>query len=197
MLYWAPLVVGFDQYFYTVKTIRGRSMQPTFNPDTSAWNDVVIFDRHSINSGKPILRGDIVSLRDPIRHNRTIVKRVLAVPGDVVETLPPYPQTEVLIPEGYIWVEGDEPFHSLDSNSFGPIPLALVDARLRCIIWPPHRLGALRRPTSSFTALTDSLKPPRNSESAKTERNMQQQSRVTEAASTSFHDPPVTRSPEW
>lgn len=168
-------------------------MQPTFNPDTSAWNDVVIFDRHSINSGKPILRGDIISLRDPIRQNRTIVKRVLAVPGDVVKTLPPHPQTEVLIPEGHIWVEGDEPFHSLDSNSFGPIPLALVDARLRCIIWPPRRFGVLRRPTSSFTASADSPKPPKNSESAKTERNMQQQ---TEATSTLFHEPRVTRSPE-
>ncbi|KAI6106240.1 LexA signal peptidase [Pisolithus croceorrhizus] len=193
MLYWAPLVVGFNQYFYTVKTIRGRSMQPTFNPDTSAWNDVVVFDRHSINSGKPILRGDIVSLRDPIRRNRTIVKRVLAVPGDVIKTLPPYPQTEVLIPEGHIWVEGDEPFHSLDSNSFGPIPLALVDARLHCIIWPLCRLGPLRRPTSSSTAFTDSLKPLRNSKSPNTAR---EQSRVTEAASISFHNHRVTRSPE-
>lgn len=175
ILYWAPFAVGFTQYFYTVKTIRGRSMQPTFNPDTSAWNDVIIFDRFSVNSGKPILRGDIVSLRDPIRYKRTIVKRVVAVSGDVVKTLPPYLQPEVLIPEGHIWVEGDEPFHSLDSNSFGPIPLALVDAKLRYIVWPLHRLGSSRRPETIA-------------------RERQQQSRVTKVPSTSCHNSGVTQS---
>lgn len=150
-------------------------MQPTFNPDTSAWNDVIIFDRFSVNSGKPILRGDIVSLRDPIRYKRTIVKRVVAVSGDVVKTLPPYLQPEVLVPEGHIWVEGDEPFHSLDSNSFGPIPLALVDAKLRYIVWPLHRLGSLRRPETIA-------------------RERQQQSRVTKVASTSCRNSGVTQS---
>ena len=27
LIYWLPLGLGFTQYFYTVKTIRGRSMQ--------------------------------------------------------------------------------------------------------------------------------------------------------------------------
>ena len=50
-----------------------------------------------------------------------IVKRVVALADDVVQTLPPYPDTEVLVPEGHIWVEGDEPFRTLDSNTFGPV----------------------------------------------------------------------------
>lgn len=133
-------------------------------------------------------------MKDPVRHKRTIVKRVIAVPGDVVKTLPPYPHTDVLIPEGHIWVEGDEPFRSLDSNSFGPIPIALVEAKLRYIIWPLHRLGPLRRPASSSTALTDSLESMKNLESATTERERQQQSRVTETASASCHNPAVTQS---
>ncbi|KAG6335522.1 hypothetical protein ID866_3552 [Astraeus odoratus] len=125
--------------------------QPTLNPDTSGWNDVVIFDRFSVSSGNPLARGDIISLRSPVDGKKTLVKRVLALAGDIIKTLPPYPVTETLIPEGHIWVEGDEPFHSLDSNNFGPIPLALVDAKLRYIVFPLHRLGPLKRPTTSAT----------------------------------------------
>lgn len=50
-----------------------------------------------------------------------IVKRVVAVADDVVQTLPPYLEAEVRVPEGHIWVEGDEPFRTLDSNTFGPV----------------------------------------------------------------------------
>jgi mitochondrial inner membrane protease subunit 2 len=35
-----------------------------------------------------------------------LVKRILALEGDVVKTLPPYPDQEIVVPEGYIWVEG-------------------------------------------------------------------------------------------
>ena len=38
-----------------------------------------------------------------------------------VKTLPPYPDTEVVIPEGHGWLEGDAPFDSEDSNHFGPV----------------------------------------------------------------------------
>lgn len=36
-----------------------------------------------------------------------LVKRVVAVAGDIVKTLPPYPDAEVFIPEGHVWVEGE------------------------------------------------------------------------------------------
>jgi inner membrane protease subunit 2 len=57
-----------------------------------------------------------------------------------VRTLPPYPEPEVLVPQGHVWVEGSfytpstprmnfalgDAFHSQDSNSFGPAsPLIL------------------------------------------------------------------------
>jgi inner membrane protease subunit 2 len=48
---------------------------------------------------------NFVLVRDPI-HDKMIVKRVIAVSGDAVKTLPPYPAAEVLVPEGHIWVEG-------------------------------------------------------------------------------------------
>lgn len=42
-----------------------------------------------------------------------LVKRVLALEGDVVKTLPPYPDQEIVVPEGYVWVEGLIPSHKL------------------------------------------------------------------------------------
>ena len=40
-----------------------------------------------------------------------------------VQTLPPYPEKEVVVPEGHAWVEGDESFRTWDSNKWGPVRL--------------------------------------------------------------------------
>ncbi|KAH7916338.1 peptidase S24/S26A/S26B/S26C [Hygrophoropsis aurantiaca] len=180
-VYWFPLGLGFTHYFYTLKTVKGRSMQPTLNPDTSAWNDVVVFDRFSVHFRLPDLqRGDVVALRDPIQSNKTIVKRIVALPGDTVKTLPPYPLAEVLVPPGHVWVEaGDEPFRTLDSNKFGPVPMALIDSKLSHIVWPLDRIGPLRSPTKP----RNQRGSPRNHqwyrEMAAFERERRRQSRVT------------------
>jgi len=42
--------------------------QPTLNPDTSSWDDTVLFDRLSVHSGRPIAKGDVVSLRYTLTH---------------------------------------------------------------------------------------------------------------------------------
>lgn len=47
----------------------------------------------------------------------------------------------VEVPTGHLWVEGDEGFHSRDSNDYGPIPKGLVTARVKYIVWPPSRVG--------------------------------------------------------
>jgi len=87
-------------------------------------------------------RGEVVVLKSPI-NNELIVKRVIALEGDVVQTLPPYPDTYVRIPKGHAWVEGDEPFHSLDSNKFGPVSLSLIDAKVQFIVFPFSRIGPI------------------------------------------------------
>ncbi|EJD01443.1 LexA/Signal peptidase [Fomitiporia mediterranea MF3/22] len=141
---WAPVPFIFVQHCMTVKQISGRSMQPTLNPEPCIWKDIVLFNRFSVHAAHDVRRGDVVSLRSPVKPNETVVKRVVALPGDTVQTLPPYPQKEVKIPEGYCWVEGDEPFWTLDSNTWGPVPQALIDAKLVYILWPLNRFGSLK-----------------------------------------------------
>ncbi|TCD67673.1 Arginyl-tRNA--protein transferase 1 [Steccherinum ochraceum] len=143
-LVWLPIGIVFTETFYTVKTVSGRSMQPTLNPDSSLARDVVVFDRWSIVLGN-WKRGDVVALLSP-SDQKLIVKRLVALPGDTVKTLPPYPDQEVVIPEGHAWVEGDEPFRSEDSNYFGPVPLGLFDSKLSFIVYPFQRFGPLPEP---------------------------------------------------
>ena len=44
--------------------------------------------------------------RSPIDPKILLVKRIVALEGDTVKTLPPYPDAVVTIPPGHVWVEG-------------------------------------------------------------------------------------------
>ena len=43
------------------------------------------------------------------------------------------------IPAGHIWIEGDYSENSLDSNTFGPIPLGLLKAKATHVVYPKFR----------------------------------------------------------
>jgi len=133
----------FTQLGYSVITIRGSSMQPTFNPESSVRRDTVLLNRWvvRVDVGQPTATDafTVRSCRDPTNPDLMITKRILALSGDLVRTLPPYPDTYVRIPPSHAWVEGDEPFRSSDSNHFGPVSLSLVDARVEAVLWPLER----------------------------------------------------------
>ncbi|KAK8944315.1 hypothetical protein KSP39_PZI008457 [Platanthera zijinensis] len=100
-------------------------------PDGSEGDNGVILSSH----------GDIVIFKSPNDHSQIYVKRLVALPGDWVEV-----SSDILkIPEGYCWVEGDNPAMSWDSRSFGPIPLGLIRGRVTHVIWPPVRVAKLER----------------------------------------------------
>uniref|UniRef100_A0A2P2J7I6 Mitochondrial inner membrane protease subunit 2 n=1 Tax=Rhizophora mucronata TaxID=61149 RepID=A0A2P2J7I6_RHIMU len=79
----------------------------------------------------------------PINHKEKYVKRIIGLPGDWIGT--PYSHDVVKIPQGHCWVEGDDPSFSMDSRSFGPIPLGLINGRVTHIVWPPRRVGKVDR----------------------------------------------------
>lgn len=68
-----------------------------------------------------------------------LVKRIIAVQGDVVITKPPYPLARENVPTGHIWVEGEEESKSWDSNYFGPVPTGLVVGKIAMVVWPWRR----------------------------------------------------------
>ncbi|TRM67948.1 peptidase S24/S26A/S26B/S26C [Schizophyllum amplum] len=152
ILYWSPLLF-FSAHQFPIHTVLGRSMQPTLNPDESMLrSDIGLFCRLPIY-GEDFRRGDIVAMRSPTNPHRMLIKRIIALPGDTVKALQPYPAAQVDIPEGHMWVEGDDPYHSYDSNHFGAVPLGLVESKLTGLLWPLERAGSVNRLHSSQRAL--------------------------------------------
>ncbi|KAF8631542.1 hypothetical protein AX15_002298 [Amanita polypyramis BW_CC] len=141
-VYWSPTAITLGNTV-SVKQISGRSMQPTLNPDSSPSKDIAIFDHISHHITRPYQRGDIVAIRSPFNPSRMLVKRIIALEGDVVKTRPPCLEPEVRVLAGHVWIEGDESFRTDDSNLFGPVPLGLVESRLLFLIWPISRFGRL------------------------------------------------------
>lgn len=120
-------------------------MQPALNPDAEVC-DYVFLSRWAIRN-YTVERGDIVSLISPKDPEQKIIKRVVALQGDVVSTIG-YKKQFVKIPDGFCWVEGDHTGklqistvyrnimlfcchlgNSMDSNTFGPVSAGLMTAR--------------------------------------------------------------------
>ncbi|KAG1446831.1 hypothetical protein G6F56_009452 [Rhizopus delemar] len=101
--------------------------------------DIILLDKWTSTDHK-FKRGQVVLLTSPTDPKRIITKRIIALPGDLVEPLRKKGE-KVPIPQGHCWIEGDEAFHSRDSNTFGPVPIGLINAKAKYILWPPSRFG--------------------------------------------------------
>ncbi|XP_075392624.1 mitochondrial inner membrane protease subunit 2-like isoform X3 [Tenrec ecaudatus] len=132
-----PVAVTFLDSVACVARVEGASMQPSLNPGGSQSSDVVLLNHWRVRN-LHVRRGDVVSLVSPRNPGQKIIKRVIALEGDVVRTMG-HKRRYVQIPPGHMWVEGDHRGHSFDSNSFGPVSLGLLHAHATHILWPPQR----------------------------------------------------------
>lgn len=104
-------------------------------PTLADSGEIVIEDRltYRLNPGS-VARGDLITLRSPIDPSRIICKRVLGLPGDIICVDPTgekAPSTQhVVIPKGHIWISGDNAAFSRDSRDYGPVSMALIQAKL-------------------------------------------------------------------
>ncbi len=134
--------------------------------------DHLIGEKVSLWTNEPQV-GQIVTFNDIKGTGDTLIKRIIAGPGQTVDikdnavwvdgkkldepytsgtpTLPlsdtwvaggiSYPLT---VPEGQVWVMGDNRTDSLDSRYFGPIPISSITSETVWIYWPLNRWGALK-----------------------------------------------------
>lgn len=142
-LSWFPVFFTALEHVYQPCQVSGSSMAPTFNPGTrTTAKDVVLVQKFNVRKPNLLQKGDIVMFRSPTHPEKILTKRVIGVQGDLVKPRDPnYPKETALIPRNHLWVEGDNAFHSIDSNNFGPISQALVVGKVAAIIWPLLRIG--------------------------------------------------------
>lgn len=50
---------------------------------------------------------------------------------------------DLIVPDGYLFVMGDNREYSMDSRSFGCIPIEKVEGRVICRIWPFNKFGSV------------------------------------------------------
>lgn len=139
--------------------------------DTIMTGDMVFSEKVSYYFRGP-QRGDIVTFDDPEVAGRTLIKRVVAVGGQTVdlqdgkvivdgvvldepytagkESFPLGRQAEGVVvdypytvPDGYLWVMGDNRTSSQDSRYFGAIPKTSVTGRAALVYWPFSDFGLL------------------------------------------------------
>ncbi|KAL6146185.1 PREDICTED: mitochondrial inner membrane protease subunit 2 [Fragaria vesca subsp. vesca] len=134
----------------SVAPVRGSSMSPTLNPAKTnlmgiSTDDYVLLEKLCLNHYK-FKHGDIVVFCSPSNHKERHIKRITGLPGDWIGNRKSY--DVVKVPEGHCWVEGDNSSSSMDSRTFGTIPLGLIQGKVTHIVWPPQRIGAVQRSTA-------------------------------------------------
>jgi inner membrane protease subunit 2 len=174
-LFWGTTVPIFiNDNIFEVKYIIGRSMAPTLSPtyQETGRRDAVLWNKW-VMPGQ-LQRGDVVHFMNPLRPEAFAVKRVIGLEGDVVvldrRRRPkaregPEPAAasawdawkgRAKVPQGHVWVEGDNERESLDSNWYGPISKSLVTGRASAIVWPPSRFWT--KPWLGFSGRTRVIK---------------------------------------
>lgn len=108
----------------------GPSMLPTLGVE----GEIVIEDRLSYWLNPQLSRGELVILQSPRNPEGVICKRIIGLPGDIVCVDPTgkyAPSTEhVMIPEGHVWIAGDNADNSIDSRMYGPVSMSLIQGRM-------------------------------------------------------------------
>jgi mitochondrial inner membrane protease subunit 2 len=157
---WVPAVIFFNGNVGELTRINGPSMYPylntSYNEDlkkdlcwVSKWNPTRNLQRGMLVSFQLVIwRRTFVTVlttknRSPNNPEKLAIKRVIALEGDVVYTRAPCPLPTVQVPINHVWVEGDNRDKSLDSNSYGPLPMSLIQGKLTYVLWPWKSSGPI------------------------------------------------------
>jgi len=133
--------------------VKEASMSPTLEP-----GDWIVAKRRT----GPLRRGDIVVFTDPAGTGMNLVKRVIGVPGELIgiengrvtvngavladrwANGVTEPDGAWTVPEGHIWVLGDNrPLSRSDGRLFGPISDDAAHWQVVARYWPTTRAGMI------------------------------------------------------
>ncbi|RKP38550.1 hypothetical protein BJ085DRAFT_20231 [Dimargaris cristalligena] len=83
LLAYVPLTLFIATVICPLGRVEGRSMQPCLNPDSNQLSRDVVVVNTFINPSQ-YRRGDVVSFISPSNPKRTLTKRVIGMPHDLV-----------------------------------------------------------------------------------------------------------------
>ena len=151
------LVFGFVRPFVVEAFyIPSESMVPTLEVGDRVFVNKFIYDFTEPE------RGDVIVFGSVEGGEEELIKRVVGLPGDVISVnngnllvngVPqnePYvaPQPgdgaffeETTVPEGHVFMMGDNRANSRDSRFFGPVPIENIEGEAFVIFWPPSHVG--------------------------------------------------------
>ena len=149
------LFVGIN--FITARIrVDGSSMEPTLHS-----GEFVIVNKLAYKLSLPEL-GDIIVFHFPRDPKQEYIKRVIGLPGDQVTiqegkvfvngqeitepyiSAPPvYPGNSWQIPDGQLFVLGDNRNNSSDSHNWGTVPMDYVVGKALFVYWPLDSWGTI------------------------------------------------------
>ncbi len=153
--------------------IQGSSMEPNFHTNQLVLVNKAAYFHFNANAWSRLIpgvnsngdntvwlfggphRGDVVIFEPPDVLNEDYIKRVIGLPGDIVEVKSgkvyvnnqaldePYlrenafsPFTSSAVPPDHLFVMGDNRNGSRDSRSFGMLPVNLIVGKALLVYWP-------------------------------------------------------------
>ncbi len=146
-------------FLYQPVRVEGTSMMPELHDQER------LFINKYAYRFEPVRREDVVVFLYPRDHQKSYIKRVIAVPGDTVRIddgevyvngkaiAEPYVPSEYQDERSYpqislaanqYFVMGDHRSISSDSREFGPVDRSLIYGKAVFVYWPLDKLGVVR-----------------------------------------------------
>lgn len=146
--------------------VKGASMDPTFNTGDYIFTSKITYKLRDLH------RGDVVVFRSPKNPDIEYIKRIIALPNDTIEIR----DSEVYLnntklnesyiaaktnlweggftkneeaftlPEGEVFVMGDNRPRSSDSREFGPVPISSIIGQVFYRYFPADKIGIISNP---------------------------------------------------
>lgn len=132
---WYPVCYFVESHVVGTTRVRGPSMYPYLNENYNETRFGYLCLTWKLYAQQNLQRGMIVTFYNPMRPETLTIKRIIGLPGDMIHTKAPFPTSYIRVPPNHVWVEGDGT-KSLDSNTYGPISIRLVEGQITHILWP-------------------------------------------------------------
>src|SRR6201993_3856704 len=145
-------------FLYQPVKVEGTSMAPLLSDQER------IFINKFVYRFEPIERGDVVVFWYPLDRSKSFIKRVVGLPGDLVDIrdghvyingrlleepyVPPRYEDNsgygpARVPSGQYFVLGDHRISSNDSRIFGSVPASYIYGKAVFAYWPMTQFGTI------------------------------------------------------